>query len=427
MLDLLLLCTSFLVVFFVFSITKNLTYLFFSSIFVVLYIFDGIATTSRGGVYLSPAYSYIKVSIESIEFAKLMAFSVLLFYSILFLFLVFKKRATHYKIFSNCSLKSKYTHFQCRPKRLNIVALFLIFVIYFILYFVFDEIKNTSIFSILSNRGLFFDENISATLILYILPGLSVLAFYIGFHLNGVARFFRYLFIVIFVLLSVLCLLTGSRSAFLLNLLMPILVYSCYKSSFILKRINKNQLIGLFSIFIFIVFSIQISNFYRDSTRGKQNEESFFISPDVVQFDALSIIIDNKFSGINTYWSALTFVIPRSIWNNKPNSGNRVFSENFFGERLENTGAEMTSSLLGEAYINFGFYGVISSGLLLGFFTRITSLLLLNQGVYRLLGLVFLFRGINLIRGDLLNAVTPLFFTFLIFYFFVKFIQCAKH
>jgi len=179
------------------------------------------------------------------------------------------------------------------------------------------------------------------------------------------------------------------------------------------NKLSKKTVIKLV-LGCFVLFSL--STLYRDYTRGEQEELNVFVSPDFVTFDSSALIMQQSIGPAQTYLAAFTFLIPRSIWSEKPISGNRYFTQEFFYERLVDSGAEITASLIGEAYINFRWFGVVSAGVLLFCLSQIIEKLFRVGGIYSVLGLIFLFRGTNIIRGDLLNTLVPLFFSFFIFY-----------
>ena len=405
----------FMVLIYAFGIfnAKCMVYAFYGGFFLLNYGIDGAITFYRGALYFSPAFYYSYIDVNSYVYTMAMANACLLIYTLMYLYFLGIVRCDQ-KVF----FEKKIFFFD--KKVFLVIGLPLIFIpaVYK------DVVSGIGFEILLSNRQLFFSDNIIAQVLLYFVPACCVVAFFVFW--NSFDFLIKTLSLVLFVVLAGITLLSGSRSSFVLSVVMPIFMYLFYEKTSNLKGGEKYYFFGLLSIAVFVL--LQLSSFYRDKTRGEQDYENLFVSPDVVSFDSSAFIVDSNITGVFSYLSAVTFLVPRSFWPNKPESGNVVYSSELFGDRLMETGAEMTASIIGEAYINFWYFGIISSAVILLGFTVAAKVLLSSRHEFLfLLGLMIFFRGSNIIRGDLLNTLLPIFFSALAFFVLKKYVTGKKY
>jgi oligosaccharide repeat unit polymerase len=389
---------SLVIVFITYSTRKSKTYLWFSIFLILSYLVDGYFTDDYEYLFFSATYPQIPADSGSNVSVAVFCLLTLIVYSFLTVF--FSKKTEILKV----SYEVKIT------KKLIAVCFFYTL---FLGLLVIVSMQKYSLSLLLSNRQSFFEDNLLAGIALYTAPALSVLSF-VGAN-STKSMPLRLFFILVLVVTFCASLISGSRSTLVLNCILPCIFYLVIRSTQRKgrRKLNKKTIIKLVSACL-VLFSL--STLYRDFTRGEQEELNVFVSPDFVTFDSSALIIQQDIGPSQTYLAAFTFLIPRSIWSEKPISGNRYFTQEFFYERLIDSGAEITSSLIGEAYINFRWLGVISAGGLLFVLSQLIEKLFRMGGIYAVLGLIFLFRGTNIIRGDLLNTLVPLFFSFFIFY-----------
>lgn len=398
MIFVLLTIVSFFVIYITYNTKKSKTYLWFSVFLVLSYLVDGYFTDDYEYLFFSATYPKIPADSESNKSVAIFCFLTLIVYSLLTIF--FGKKTE--------ILRAKFD-IQITKKLIVVCLLYTVFLAALVIV----SMQKYSLTSLLSNRQSFFEDNLVAGIALYTAPALSVLSF-VG-AIWAKSTFLRMFFVLVLIVTFCASLISGSRSTLVLNCILPCVFYLVIRNAQRKgkKAISKKTLLKLVSACL-IIFSL--STLYRDYTRGTQEELNVFVSPDFVTFDSSALIIQQGIGPAQTYLAAFTFLIPRSIWSEKPISGNRYFTQEFFYERLVDSGAEITASMIGEAYINFRWFGVLSAGVLLFSLSQLIEKLFRTGGIYSVLGLIFLFRGTNIIRGDLLNTLVPLFFSFFIFY-----------
>jgi len=170
---------------------------------------------------------------------------------------------------------------------------------------------------------------------------------------------------------------------------------------------KKNRLIILILFGLFIIFPL-LNNFRRFSIGQEidffRNFDTMLLSGDYDAFQNLMYVI--KYN-IITYgeqlFGVLFFFIPRSIWTSKP-----IGSGFFIADKLSLNFNNISMPFFGEAFINFGFIGIILFALLLGyivakfdryFWDNYKNDNFYNIYYYILIGLLF-----YTLRGDLINS-----------------------
>ena len=264
-----------------------------------------------------------------------------------------------------------------------------------------------------SNRQHFLQGNLLLSILVYSIPGIAMLALIA--QKNSQTRLQKNTATLILIISIILGILSGSRTTFLLTTILPCILYASLDTA---ARKNKSV---INSTNILVAFSILAASFflatqYRDLTRGAQDDVNVFVSSDFISFDSTAYLIDRVETTSDTYSAAFTFLIPRSVWTEKPYSGNHVVTSTYFPLRFEGLGrAEVTASILGEAHLNYRFYGLFVPFILLSVLLYLCDRLLSQNSIFCALGIIISFRVANLIRGDLLNFIAPAFFIFIIF------------
>lgn len=92
-----------------------------------------------------------------------------------------------------------------------------------------------------------------------------------------------------------------------------------------------------------------------------------------MQLQTMAVLIEGTPLPLNyqygyTYWAGLLMLVPRSIFPDKPLPSTGIFTEAFWPAAWRELGTTLPPGLFGEAYMNFGVVGAISSGLIFGYF-----------------------------------------------------------
>ena len=379
-----------------FLIRRSIPFLWMSLVVVSSYHIDAIFTLQYGGLYFSKSINSSGFSMHSMMIVLLQATACI---GVLSIFNIFLGKKTNLSRSGGLSI----------DKDLFSAAVIWLLLVISLTLFVFDV---SDIAQILINRQIFFEDNVLALIVLYILPAVAIVFFINFFHTsNSGIKWFSFLALLLLVLLGGL---TGSRSTLMLSILLPVVIYIYF------LKLNKKgcqtiPLKGLATVGILLMVFVYLAITYRDMTRGDQEDINLFISADSISLDSSIIIVEKNLGRKGTYFSALTFLVPRSVWPDKPESGNNYLTEELFPVRFSDGGlAEITTSLLGESYINFGDFGFLFAGFLLCILVWISDKFLSKGGLFFILGILFFCRGTNLVRGDLLNTVVPLFFSYLV-------------
>jgi hypothetical protein len=382
---------------------RSIALLLFGTALLALYLLDGAVTLQTGALYLSPTYSELELAPDAAAQAALATAVALIF-----------------AVAVSLMLRTRGG-----PSRLNhawwsmTAAPFVMWIpLAAALPTVANVTRSGTLERLLQTRQLVFSDDLLASVGLYLLPAGACLATVVAASARTRSkRWTAWALVIVYLVLSAL---TGSRSTLFLNAIFPIL-------TFIMLRLNRRLsgrlaanvrgTVALLLIPALAIASVWAATSYRDAVRGDQSGANPLVSPDVVQFDATAHIIAEDFRS-STYVAAAVFFVPRSIWAGKPQSCNEAYSRAFFYERLVTTGAEMTCSLLGEAFVNAGTFAPVSAGILLGLLVSVCDRWMARRryDLAAMLALTLLFRGVNLLRGDLLNTVVPLAFTFALFW-----------
>jgi hypothetical protein len=273
---------------------------------------------------------------------------------------------------------------------------------------------NVGFTAVIAERQLLFTGRPELFAVFDILPALALYLLIASVSSHGLRR----LWAAVTAAGAVLgVLLTGSRSALVLSCLLPLLGYLFLRYRRRERTVTRDLRMASLGVIAAAALVFALGS-YLSLARGTQtNTENVLGGPDVTQFDVLAGLMATPVQHRFTYGAALAFFVPRSVFPAKPVTGNAAASLDLTPERYEVTGAETTAGLLGEAWIDVGRPGLIVAVTLLGALVALCRRLLRSQepGVC-VLGLVFMFRGLNLIRGDLTNTVVPLVMAALIWW-----------
>ena len=267
------------------------------------------------------------------------------------------------------------------------------------------------------NRQAVLSSDLLGMVIFHAVPAAAVLACYGAVTTRG---WRRAAWGGLFAVYLGLALVSGSRSAFLLNVVAPA---AAFLAARLLRRLPPMaswraiiKLVGVGAIVAALAVGVVASAVYRDVTRGEQNPDGAFASPDLTQFDAAAHLMAADLDASPTYAAAAVAPMPRALWPDKPLSGNAALSQALFAERYEETRSEVTAGLLGEAWLNARWFGAVIAAALLVALVVLAERLLVTPGAATMLGYVVLFRGLNLVRSDLLNTLVPLAFAAVLFW-----------
>lgn len=238
-----------------------------------------------------------------------------------------------------------------------------------------------------------------------------LLLFYIKGKRQNVFRLFLLLISGFYVFLLYFPLGSGRFWLYMIYLGIFILLFKKIKGRYTLFIVTLFGLVYILPIInIFRYSNFLDSNFSITFTDGMAET---FLSGD---FDAYSMIVrtisfvsDNGITFGYQLLGAIFFFIPRSIWSNKP-----IGSGAFIGEHLGLAFTNISSPIIAEAIINFGYIGVvliafIFSRLVLkldrryNYYSSNRSPIIINLLYPFIVGFTFL-----IMRGDLLSAFSNL-------------------
>lgn len=167
---------------------------------------------------------------------------------------------------------------------------------------------------------------------------------------------------------------SGSRSAVIVPVLMA--------ASVVLMHYKRIRYSWILALGVFAVVVVGVGGQFRSATRGASSIDSIQLNTGVVHnigngLDVFSDYASSSYGpyGImgkvprsvdylygETYLSVLVGPIPRSIWNNKPHNGGKLYGLRI----LDSPSRHAPPQTIGEAYWNFGVPGVIAVMFLFG-------------------------------------------------------------
>lgn len=242
----------------------------------------------------------------------------------------------------------------------------------------------------------------------FALPALAAFGFVVLRKTSGAIRG---LVMLATILASGTTLLLGSRTALFLGLAIPVALLAMHRLSRKRTSVSRDML-RVALVVAFALIPVVGGSWYLEQARGFQATTStdLFQSVDISQSDALVGLIqaDSAGAGAGSYLSGIGSFIPRSIWVAKPLPGNVQSSLILAADRYNLTGAQITSGILGEAFLNVGVWAPLPAALLLALFALACDLLIRRRSEAAwMLGVLLLLRGINLVRGDVSNVAAP--------------------
>lgn len=123
--------------------------------------------------------------------------------------------------------------------------------------------------------------------------------------------------------------------------------------------------------------------------------------------------------GETIYVAVASALIPRTLWPNKPEAGGAEKMMRFCGFDVQGTG--MNIGLLGEAYVNFGFYGAPVLMFVFALFLNWVYTWFLKKGQERpfiMLWIPLAFFGVLSVETDFVTVLNHLIKFFIFFFFF---------
>lgn len=218
-----------------------------------------------------------------------------------------------------------------------------------------------------------------AILLIKVINVLNYLYFIIIIKFRPINKRNVYLYFFHLIIFIGISLLAGSRSTLLWNFVFMLMFYN-----FSIKKVSLRwATIGSICILVtasFIGFirssGIKYENnaFSIQEKVGQKLEFSNF-SYGIVPLEKLfekNEITDPEYGG--TYITAITNLVPRSIWPEKPPSGGVVITEKYFDNRYDGY-SYFTTGVISEAIINFGYL----LGIVFGLIQMSVLLILLSQ------------------------------------------------
>ena len=263
----------------------------------------------------------------------------------------------------------------------------------------------------LSQRQSLFTGNLPLLISYFVVGPLSVFCAFGALSSRG---FMRAIFIGACLLGLVAAFLSGSRTSLFLAGVLPIvvLIYSGVAKAG--KGRPSRSSSKFFAILLAASVPVLGGSLYVSRLRGSSNQPSLFGGSDVSGADVLVALISFPRSHLtldlagSTYGAGILSLVPRSFWPGKPLTGGAATSEVLVPEWHAITGVELAPGLLGEAWLNFGISGFVFAGVLVALVGILLDGMLRSPSrAIWLLGILLSIRGVNLVRGDLANFLTP--------------------
>jgi len=218
-------------------------------------------------------------------------------------------------------------------------------------------------------------------------------------------------------IIMVISTIEGSTGA-IVGLLAPLIVFT------LLKLIKRKKVVKLnrFTALALIIFILVIAYaaYVRVNRSGSDSFSSIIYGR---TFDALenSIRIIDRYEagtqlGINTIVYPLLNFIPRKFWSDKPIGLGRRIMFDIYGAP-SNTPVSFAPGFLGEIYVDFGYFGIVVFGLLVGLLLKNFDISIVeeinnnrNGSTFFLINLALLSSNIpNSLQGFLLRLVISIF------------------
>jgi oligosaccharide repeat unit polymerase len=168
-------------------------------------------------------------------------------------------------------------------------------------------------------------------------------------------------FAINFFIYVIIALLTGSRSTLLVNIILMVIIYYYF-----IKKIDIRMIVAVgFSVLLLTMILGTARNGYKfkdgEFKTGfslESNEAKFEMSNFSYGLFPLRIMTDqedvkNYTYGL-TYMSAITNLIPRTIWEDKPETGGVVFTNDY--HNIHQGYSNYSTGFIVEGIINYGFF-----------------------------------------------------------------------
>lgn len=242
-----------------------------------------------------------------------------------------------------------------------------VFVVYFFLY-AFEIVRSGGIIQFV---GMSYAEmHDPSSSYLFFIKTLLKSSLLISTYTNFIERRSKFIPILILIFIFLLSTIEGSTGA-LIALFVPILVF------FILDKLKNRKLLQLnwlvFAALILLTVVVSYTALVRIKRSGSDELSSLVYGR---TFDALenSIRITETYEpgehlGLNIIVYPTTNFVPRSLWSGKPIGLGRQIMFDIYGAPA-NTSVSFASGLIGEFYVDFGYFGILIFGLLFGFIIK---------------------------------------------------------
>ncbi|RAZ80717.1 O-antigen polymerase [Planococcus halotolerans] len=296
-----------------------------------------------------------------------------------------------------------------------------------------------SFYNFFSSGYLFYIENMSNRIFLtqgkgYYQWGLTLFAplsvYYLDKYLVNKNKLILILFLLSFVISNLMYISLGFRGRSLILIVTLILLYSIRNKSSIKNVVIATGLL----VPLYLLLGV-----LREYIAGS-GLERFSYKFDLIDFvekakmtlgvsEYLAILLE-RYSEINTFvlgktfFSLLTFPIPSSIFPSKPYGSGPIVS-NVISPGVYTIGGEyntsFTISLIGEGYINFGYFGVLIVGFIFGCALKFLDVLIKKENDYLPIYLVLLVGLVNkVLVGEFLGAMSGILFEIIPLIFVIK-------
>jgi len=191
---------------------------------------------------------------------------------------------------------------------------------------------------------------------------INLIYFLIIVKANGITRNEKIGYLLNFLVFITLALLTSSRSTLLVNIVIMFIIYYYYGRKINIMKIGA---VGIILLFAALIIGAARNGGYTlengEFTTGISNQEELKFEMANFEYGLFPLEkiteapnVKNHYYGL-TYLSALTNLIPRAIWAEKPDTGGVLFTRDYHD--IHRGYSNYSTGMIVEGIMNFGYLG----------------------------------------------------------------------
>lgn len=146
----------------------------------------------------------------------------------------------------------------------------------------------------------------------------------------------------------------------LIYVLASLILFPFLATILLIKRVMKFESTNIFDIFLYLYETLTLGDIIEGMSDGVEFFQSYLIG--------LSVIDDNFIHPSSGIIRIFFLWIPRTLWQDKPESISRIIAKEYVPEAYY-AGGGQTAGPIGDAFINAGVLGVIIFWILVGFYS----------------------------------------------------------